>query len=217
MSTKNPNEGEQGIQGKSGLQGKSGEQGESGGEGEQGEQGVQGIQGFQGVRGSQGRSGGERGAEGRQGKQGERGKTSSFDKSILAIITLVVIVAGVATYAALSSLSQSTKIAELTEAQAKSIVIRRNDNCLLFERQEKVAIEQVVSTYEFLDDLPRSEYGTPLTAAIVGNLSKQYKDAAATAAPEYCNEPVGSKAVGLPETGLALPKQRDFSQLAKPQ
>lgn len=204
--------------------GEQGVQGESGGEGEQGEQGVQGIQGFQGVRGTKGERGGERGERGKEGKRGERGRTSSFDKSIIGLFLVVFIIGAVAVYAALTAVDQSNEVAkqtrkieELSKYNAQQAISRRNDNCTLFERQELTAIRQVLGTYAYLDSLPKSEYGTNLTNAIVRNLPVTYAQAQAVHAPKYCNESPGEQGIGLPERGPDLPKLRDFKALTKPQ
>ncbi len=85
---------------------------------------------------------------------------------------------------------------------------RRNQSCRVFERLETTAVRRVVTTYKYLDELPRSELVRPtlLTTAILRNLGATYQDAKASRAPPYCDKPD----VGLPEPQPKLPKMRRF-------
>ena len=84
---------------------------------------------------------------------------------------------------------------------------RRDESCRYFELQESVSTRRVLSTYDYLDHLPKSEWGSPLTQTIIQSLPDTYADAIANRAPDYCNDP----GVGLKEPGSKLPKKRDFS------
>lgn len=125
----------------------------------------------------------------------------------LGMLALVVsLVASIATQAA------TTKRIALEGAK------RRNETCRLFERQELTNVTRVIRTYDYLDNLPRSEWGTVLTVAVVRGIPAQREDAMATVAPSYCNEPKGQPVVGLPESSkyqLELPPARDYRQLLK--
>jgi len=83
---------------------------------------------------------------------------------------------------------------------------RRDEQCRFFEQQESASFKRVIASYKYLDDLPRRERHTPLTRAIVRALPDTYKEASASRAPSYCDEP----GIGLPEPGPRLPKQRTF-------
>jgi hypothetical protein len=100
---------------------------------------------------------------------------------------------------------------------------RRGQTCTLFERQEAANVTRVRTSYAYLQSLPRREWGTTLTVAVVQGLPATEREAAATRAPTYCNV----KGVGLPEppldacrrdlpSCLALPAKHDFSRLLKP-
>lgn len=90
-------------------------------------------------------------------------------------------------------------------------ISRRDESCRYFELQEAAGIQRVRGTYSYLDHLPRSEWGSSLTKAIVLQLPSTYTEAVANKAPSYCNEKPGQPQVGLPETGKRLPAERDFS------
>jgi hypothetical protein len=84
---------------------------------------------------------------------------------------------------------------------------RRDATCELFERQEHAAVLRLISTYEYLETLPRSEYGSTLTKAVLRNLGATEADARAVIAPAFCNAPgVGLRERGAPE----LPEDRDY-------
>lgn len=92
---------------------------------------------------------------------------------------------------------------------------QRDGQCEVFERLEVAAIVKVRTQYAYLEELPREEYGSNLTKAIVRGLPSIYRDAEASRAPAYCNE----KGIGLPEVAPfvpALPQRRDFSGLTRP-
>jgi hypothetical protein len=99
---------------------------------------------------------------------------------------------------------------------------RRNETCALFERQEAANIARVRGSYRYLLSLPRREWGTSLTVAVVQGLPATEREAIAARAPTYCN----AEGVGLPEppldacrrdlpSCLALPARHDFSRLLK--
>ena len=103
-----------------------------------------------------------------------------------------------------------------TDEVEREALERRDQNCVLFERQEISHTQRVIRTYDYLDSLPRSEYGTNLTKAIVRGLPDQYAEAAANRAPAYCNEKPREPLVGLPESekfSPQLPRQRDYSHV----
>ena len=87
----------------------------------------------------------------------------------------------------------------------------RDQNCLVFEGQHLTDVEQLRSTYAYLETLPRSEWGSPLNAAIVRGLDPLEKKARMDSAPEYCDEPN----LGLPEPDPRLPPKRDFTNRAE--
>lgn len=89
---------------------------------------------------------------------------------------------------------------------------RRDQSCLLFERQANTAVRQLKATYRFLRTLPASEHGSPLVQAIVRQMPQTERNARKdTVAPRYCNAP----GVGLPEPPRNLPPRRDFTHLLK--
>ena len=108
--------------------------------------------------------------------------------------------------------------ASATRKIATEGVERRNETCRLFERQELTNVNRVIRTYAYLDELPRDEWGSTLTVAIVRGLAAQREDAVATVAPSYCTEAKGQPLVGLPESSkyqIELPPERHFRPLLK--
>lgn len=91
---------------------------------------------------------------------------------------------------------------------------RRDQNCILFERQAQASAQRLIGTYDYLETLPPSEYGTNLTRTIIRNLPTTEAEARATIAPAYCQEP----GVGLKERpgDPKIPEHRDFSDRAQP-
>jgi len=89
---------------------------------------------------------------------------------------------------------------------------RRDQNCLLFERQAHVAARRLQDTYAYLRTLPRDDYGSSITRAILRNLPVTEADARASVAPEYCSRP----GVGLPDlpSDPKIPMRQDFSDRA---
>jgi hypothetical protein len=83
---------------------------------------------------------------------------------------------------------------------------RRDQSCILFERQEDSAIRQLRRTYKFLLNPPPQAAGlVPLAKA---ELSKTEADARASIAPEYCNEPnVGLFEPAHPQSFPERPKE----------
>jgi hypothetical protein len=115
---------------------------------------------------------------------------------------------------------------DLIEQLQEESFARRNATCRIFEQREIVAVNRVISTYRFLDKLPRSEWHTGLTQTVArnasitqkGKSSPIYEEAITERAPEYCNEKRGQRQVGLPETAKfmpKLPKERNYSYMLK--
>lgn len=86
---------------------------------------------------------------------------------------------------------------------------RRDQSCLQNERRHLDDVQQLRNTYEFLEHLPRSEWGTPLTRAIVRQLPQIERDARVDVAPKFCDE----HGIGLPEPDPVVPKRRNFDRL----
>lgn len=98
---------------------------------------------------------------------------------------------------------------------------RRDQTCALFENAHLNDVKQLRGTYRYLVHLPRNEWGTSLTKAIVVSLPQTEAKARRDDAPAYCDEPGakaearGAKPVGLPEPDPALPKRRNFQYLLR--
>jgi hypothetical protein len=120
----------------------------------------------------------------------------------------------VTAYAVVNVSNQNDKLEAQSRATIQESVERRDQNCVLFERQEKAAILRVVATYHYLRTLPAEDRGTNLTKAILRNLPAAEADAKAAVAPDYCN----LRGVGLPELKAdpVLPEHQDFRHLSRP-
>jgi hypothetical protein len=94
------------------------------------------------------------------------------------------------------------------EAEARE---RRDATCELFERQERASIRRLTATYDYLENLPQSEYGSALTKAIVRGLDETEDDAQVAIAPVFCDE----AGVGLGEKHHQdLPADRNYDDRA---
>jgi hypothetical protein len=76
---------------------------------------------------------------------------------------------------------------------------RKNETCVLFERQERAAIDQLRRTYDYLRH-PSPQLGD-LNRLVVAQLPQVEADARASRAPSYC-DPSG---VGLPGRRPGIP------------
>lgn len=74
---------------------------------------------------------------------------------------------------------------------------RRDQTCLLFERQHAAAVLRLGSTYEFL----KSGKVAELREAVLASLPQVEADARESIAPEYCD----ADGVGLPEPNPTIP------------
>jgi len=115
-----------------------------------------------------------------------------LEKVLLAMLALFLIVACASVLVA----GIAVKTVNDTQAEAKE---RINSTCRLFEGESLYLVQGVRSTYDFLDTLPKSDWGTPLTIAIVTRLKDQYRMAQRSSAPAYCDK----QGVGLEEPSAA--------------
>lgn len=98
---------------------------------------------------------------------------------------------------------------------------RRSAICRIMEGTHETAVADLNRTYAFLESLPREDYGTPLTVAVINGLPA--KEAAVRGerltsdgrtirgevVPLFCND----EGIGLPEPNPEIPPKRDFSAL----
>ena len=96
---------------------------------------------------------------------------------------------------------------------------RRDQSCRQFEGDHLADVQRLKRTYAYLSMLPRREYGSPITVAIVQQLPELEEKARTDSAPEFCDEPGaaaekrGEKPVGLPEPDPEIPDRQDFQYL----
>lgn len=131
----------------------------------------------------------------------------------LIVASLALFTATALSYFVVNLTSKNSDLISEQQAQAERVkeegAQRRDQSCKLFERLERDQIQSIIRTYAYLDRLPRSEYGSSLTAEIIRGMPEQRRRAIAAAAPTYCNEPD----TGLPEDGPTLPPERNFDYL----
>lgn len=90
------------------------------------------------------------------------------------------------------------------DAIAQEGAARRDQNCLLFEREHQGAVRSLAKTYAYLSALPPEEKGTALNKAVKAQLPETEQRAKTLIPPSYCNEP----GVGLRESEhTATPKR----------
>jgi hypothetical protein len=115
----------------------------------------------------------------------------------------------------------ATKAATLAGRLEREGRRRRDQACTQDERRHLDDVKRLRRTYEFLGGLPRSEWGTTLTKAIVRGLAEVERDARVDVAPRFCDEPGveaerrGEPPVGLPEPDPVIPEPRNFDRLLK--
>jgi hypothetical protein len=86
---------------------------------------------------------------------------------------------------------------------------RRSQTCTTFETAYRQEVDQLISTYAFLEDLPRHELGGSLARAVLRNLPKLEVDALTDSdaqganVPPYCDE----RGVGLVEPDPKVPRR----------
>jgi hypothetical protein len=134
----------------------------------------------------------------------------------LVIATLAVAIAG---YAVRNVEQAVDDIAKIQQAQAAEGLERRDQTCLVFERDARVAVEafrderrRLNRTLGYIRRIPPSEMDSQLNREIIAGLPqardevvKKWREARLTAAPVYCDEH-GAEVVGLPEPNLKLPE-----------
>jgi hypothetical protein len=83
---------------------------------------------------------------------------------------------------------------------------RRDQTCVIFERQAQAAVDQVVATYKYIAGLKPHELAEPLNQAVLAQLPQTVANANNSEAPPYCDQP----GVGLPEPNPQLPNPPRF-------
>lgn len=145
----------------------------------------------------------------------ERRERRKRDPVLIACATLGLVSAIVVGLVVSPVLLRTARLAEDNARLNHRIAVesreRRDQTCNSLERQEQQEIRRVLRTYDYLGSLPREEYGSSLTVAVVRGLSDQEKGARASAAPPFCN----ARGVGLPELSSdpRLPRHRTFARL----
>lgn len=108
---------------------------------------------------------------------------------------------------------QTARADRLTRRIAREGRKRRDQTCRIDERDHLDSVKRLRRTYDYLEHLPRAEYGSNITVAIVRQLPDVERDARHDVAPPFCDAPN----VGLPEPDPKLPRRRSFKHLlAKP-
>lgn len=94
----------------------------------------------------------------------------------------------------------------------KEALARRDQTCVIFERQAHAAERRLRATYDYLGRLTPRQVRSPLNQAVIRGMSDTETDARTSVAPHYCDP----RGVGLPDPPASLPKRRDFSRLLVP-
>lgn len=80
---------------------------------------------------------------------------------------------------------------------------RRDQTCVLFERQHETEVKRLAQTYRYLLGLSPEEQANPLNRAVAAQLPELEERVKTIAAPPYCDEP----GVGLSEPNPEIPKR----------
>jgi hypothetical protein len=78
---------------------------------------------------------------------------------------------------------------------------RRDQQCVVFERQQQQDVDALDRTYKYLSGLTARDLSQALNKAVLAQLPKTIRDAEEDDAPTYCHE----KGVGLPEQRRPFP------------
>jgi hypothetical protein len=89
---------------------------------------------------------------------------------------------------------------ERFQAEAKE---RRDQGCVIFERNQAEDILRLQRTYDYLAGLSSEQMREPINRAILAQLSSLEDDAELDDAPQYCDEP----GIGQPEPDLVVPER----------
>ena len=92
---------------------------------------------------------------------------------------------------------------------------RRDQTCLIFERDQLREVQQLRKTYEYLLGLTPAQRREPLNQAVLQQLPELEGQAREDDAPPYCDEPGveaerrGEPPIGLPEPDARPPARPD--------
>lgn len=139
--------------------------------------------------------------------------TTALGLAVVLLATALLVALVPATLFLRNTESDTSSNAEAIAAVKRESTARRDQNCILFERQHKANVDRLKSTYDYLNRIPKDEIGSSLTQAVLRGLKAQEAEARNAIPPNYCNE----KNVGLPEPPPDVPKKQDFSDLARPE
>jgi hypothetical protein len=78
---------------------------------------------------------------------------------------------------------------------------RRHETCLINERKQRMDVDALQRTYEYLAGLSAEQLAQPLNRAVLAQLPRTVREAQVDDAPRYCDEP----GVGEPEPDPRLP------------
>lgn len=145
----------------------------------------------------------------------------------------VAIIPAIAVMAALVAVFRVEDAVEANKRAIEAIEIesadRRDQTCQIFEAQHLANVTRLKRTYRYLEGLPRAEWGSTLTLAVLDGLPALETEARIDQAPPYCDEPgeaqeflfkkskgkEGLPPVGLPEPDPHVPHRRSFAHLAR--
>lgn len=80
---------------------------------------------------------------------------------------------------------------------------RRDETCVLFERQAQSAVTGLEATYHYLASLPHDALDDPLNQAVLAQVPSTEREARDARAPAYCNPPE----VGLRTPPMGIPRR----------
>lgn len=110
-----------------------------------------------------------------------------------------------AAFSLLASVVLWTRAASDTDRIEAEATVRRDQNCIITERQQAREVRQLEGTYEYLLKQPRRELLHPgsLPREVFIRLPLTEEVAHEDDAPPYCDEPN----IGLPEPDLKVPER----------
>lgn len=120
-----------------------------------------------------------------------------------AVVIALTFASGVVLHAVMTNNEAATNAESIAKELRHEAEVRRDQTCVLFERNHHQAVARVKRTYDYLKGLTKQQRNDPLNRAVIAQLPDTETDARNSAAPRYCNV----RGVGLPEPPPELPQR----------
>jgi hypothetical protein len=129
-----------------------------------------------------------------------------------AIVGFLILLAGVF-YAISAGQKHDDDARKLTASEGAK---RQDQICRVFESQHLREVNALSDRHQFIEDaIKANEEGSLLVQALIRQLPEVDAAARQDPAPDFCDEKVNGKDLGLPEPDPFIPEARDYSRYLK--